>query len=481
MARGSIGTKASRKVLYTPMPVGDGRPYSDDVRKRLRSNQETSKNAASAASEYDGAIKDVTDFEADKQSDGVQTQADKQSDGVQTQADKQSDGVQTQADKQSDRVQTQADKQSDRVQTQADKQSDRVQTQADKQSDGVQTQADKQSDRVQTQADKQSDGVQTQADKQSDGVQTQADRVGQTLPAKTPRNRLPTGENVRRVMCFLGQRDHASTDETTGTFTLRELSDALSIPRTGIDVALRRIRNASLAVRARVQHGNGGWVEYRLLKRGRQYLADYPPQTQAPSETQTPSLNTPPLHVVCSRLSSTTPNSKAVLAKFAQLCIRYELAEHGIDANSLMQVWRTEAFENLEDLLASAAHVAWYLSSPQANGIKHPKAWFVQTLSKGIYAPPAGFESWEERQERIKLEESQRKLARLRELQQKRFETDFQIWLAETDDDDLRQRLTPFLRENPRSAAAMSCLREAYGRETGVPLHLLTGASHEND
>jgi hypothetical protein len=139
-----------------------------------------------------------------------------------------------------------------------------------------------------------------------------------------------------------------------------------------------------------------------------------------------------------------------------------------------MQVWRSGAFHDVEDLISSVQHIGHYLSDPQnREGIRNPKTWTIQTLKKGIYAAPPDFESWEERQERLALEQKQLRLQRLQELRAKRFELDFGIWLEEAADDELRDALGSTNRvfgNNLRSTAAVACLREAFAEKNGFDL-----------
>jgi hypothetical protein len=143
------------------------------------------------------------------------------------------------------------------------------------------------------------------------------------------------------------------------------------------------------------------------------------------------------------------------------------LGESGVGANDLLEVWRTGVFNDVQELELSVEHLAFYLASEDAEGLKRPKAWMVSQLRKGYYPAPAGYKSWEERQEEAKLADARNRQERVRELRKQRFEAEFEIWEAGLAEEK-RERLTSNCK--PGSQVAKSILRAEYAREIGFDL-----------
>ena len=113
-----------------------------------------------------------------------------------------------------------------------------------------------------------------------------------------------------------------------------------------------------------------------------------------------------------------------------------------IGPNDLLVAWRKwNDVDSLESFVESVEHATFYLKSEQAAGINRPKAWLLRQVSNGYYPPPAEFMSWEERAAEARLQAAQQKLQRMRELEEKQFDTDFEIWFRERTDQERREFL----------------------------------------
>jgi hypothetical protein len=115
---------------------------------------------------------------------------------------------------------------------------------------------------------------------------------------------------------------------------------------------------------------------------------------------------------------------------------------------------------------SSVAHLAFYVSSDQANGIKSPKAWILSKLRLGYYPKPPGYISWEEKIAEARLSDAQDKLRHIRELEKKQLDVDYEIWLAQKSDKERQALLTGSYCQDPYSQAAKAILRNKFYSET---------------
>ena len=132
----------------------------------------------------------------------------------------------------------------------------------------------------------------------------------------------------------------------------------------------------------------------------------------------------------------------------------------------------------------SVEHAALNADGDGGSGLRNPGRWLIKRLSAGYEHEPAGFKSWEERQERAILEDTQKRVQRLRRLQQQRFEAEFEEHLLNLSTGDKQQLLREsqegqFFAERPQSAMATGQLRRLFA-ETTERLHLLDDGEVQN-
>ena len=131
----------------------------------------------------------------------------------------------------------------------------------------------------------------------------------------------------------------------------------------------------------------------------------------------------------------------------------------------------------LDEFLASVEHLAFYLRSAEAKGIRSPKTWMLKKLRKGYFGPPADFVSFEERLEAEKTRAKKERVERLRRAQLASFEADFEAWQLEQSPQQLaglKRELGPALSLQPNSAISRALLRRHFAASTGRE-HLLGG------
>lgn len=145
------------------------------------------------------------------------------------------------------------------------------------------------------------------------------------------------------------------------------------------------------------------------------------------------------------------------------------------------------AFEDsncaLDEFLASVEHLAFYLRSAEAKGIRSPKTWMLKKLRKGYFGPPTDFISFEERLEAEKTRAKKERVERLRRAQLASFEADFEAWQLEQSPQQLaalKQELGPALSLQPNSAIRRALLRRHFAASTGRE-HLLGGGEDPDD
>jgi hypothetical protein len=131
-----------------------------------------------------------------------------------------------------------------------------------------------------------------------------------------------------------------------------------------------------------------------------------------------------------------------------------------------MQIWRTDIFGGLDDLLESVEHIIAYVASPAGSNLG--KAWVIKTLSKGYYGPPVGFKSWKEREREETLKRAEaRKAERLAD-----FEARTQLRIADLPGPErkriLEDRLGATALAFARPADALQALRDHFAEDEGL-------------
>lgn len=152
-----------------------------------------------------------------------------------------------------------------------------------------------------------------------------------------------------------------------------------------------------------------------------------------------------------------------------RLVDKHDLAErYRIGANNLIDSYRKLENPCFNDFTTSIEHIAFYLSTDEAKTIKRPRAYILRTLERGYYAEPAGFESSEERDLRQKLEDQQKRQEKIASLKRHLFDSEFETWLMDLDDDSRSSLLRGSVFEDmPASEAAKGFLRTKFTKLTG--------------
>jgi len=158
--------------------------------------------------------------------------------------------------------------------------------------------------------------------------------------------------------------------------------------------------------------------------------------------------------------------------QFQEIIKRLRLDEHGVGSNDLLSLWRRVLqrkglFKNFSDLEQSLEHLAFYLGTKDAEGLKHPKAWMLRELERGYYPEPAGFQSREEIQEESRLDDARKKKERLKKIRQERFDVEFESWLLELPA-ERKNQIVGVVSLGSRATKAM--LRAEFAKEIGFDL-----------
>jgi hypothetical protein len=283
---------------------------------------------------------------------------------------------------------------------------------------------------------------------------------------------LPSSRQQLLILQFLAESQVQIGLDHSARYKTSELSEKLGIPWKGLRKQIARLVDSGflLKVDSREGRGDSGTV-YRVplpvLSVLKNMIGRRPQLETTGDRNWRQQLETN--FLVSSSSNKTTTNSEDKDKEFGDrlqsVLQRLDLEQKGIGANDVLDIWRRGVFKELSDLEASLEHLAFYLESPNAQGINHPKAWLLGQLRKGYYPAPAGFKSLEERQEEAKLEDARKKLERLRELRRQRFEAEFEIWLSELTEEK-KKKLAGVLDINSR--AALSLYKEAFKAERGM-------------
>jgi hypothetical protein len=137
-----------------------------------------------------------------------------------------------------------------------------------------------------------------------------------------------------------------------------------------------------------------------------------------------------------------------------------------IGANDLLDALRSSEAV-FGRFTASVEHIAFYLRGPDAKGLTHARAWAMKQLRRGYYPPPPGFISWEEQQLQAEMAAAKEKLARLQAARVEKFDTEFDLWIAEKTTEELAFLLKGSPYTSPTTSAARLALRSIFGRTTG--------------
>ena len=176
---------------------------------------------------------------------------------------------------------------------------------------------------------------------------------------------------------------------------------------------------------------------------------------------------------------TTTDSEHNLAKKLSQLETRLNLSgRFKIGARDLADAFRKCELP-IEKFEMSVEHAAFHAASDAGATLRNPSSWIIKRVGTGYEHEPANFESWAERQERVMLEDAQKRLQRLRNLQKQRFDVDFEEHMLKLSITDKQQLLRAseegqFFAETPNSAIATGQLKRLFAKET-ARLYLLEG------
>lgn len=336
--------------------------------------------------------------------------------------------------------------------------------------------------------------------------QTEADSVANTDALKTdsgavidldsvakqsPKRRiLPRSQHQLTLLQYLFEQQLLNDGINTPMLSRLQISKATGIDKGTLKNAIDRLEEKKLIIRNGFSRAcNRGGTVYSVSNYIRKDLQSMVRQgrddSAANSNLNSAASDSAAFGQVSDRSSSilnlntttnkqgTDENADKVLAdRFQELIFRFKLDEHGVGANDILTLWRRVLsprglFKDFRDLETSLEHLAFYLGSKDSDGINSPKAWFLKQLQSGYYPEPAGFKSWEERQEESRLADVNKRLVRLKTLRKQRFEAEFEIWLSDLSEERKKILAAPI---NPGSRAAMAVFKSAFAEEKGIEL-----------
>lgn len=300
---------------------------------------------------------------------------------------------------------------------------------------------------------------------------TNSDKLGQ----------LPTSDQQRLVLLHLYEAQRSTGLNCTPLLKAADIATALDVPLLGLRKQIQRLVKQGYIQKLEAKHGRGraGSIyavpdhlvpALESLKLGQQTRTNSDPQTRTLERSSS---------FKDSIQKTTTTDVRSWAAKLEEVVYQLDLHQLGIGSVHLLDGWKGGAFSEEAEpqtlFLTSVEHLAWYLHSPQSEGINKPKAWIVAKLKSGYFPAPDGFESAEEQALRARLKDQQAKLERVKLLQRESLLAEFEIWLAELSDSDRRLHLGDAPIDNPASPVARGILRSRFLQLRGLSEDFFSG------
>ena len=282
-------------------------------------------------------------------------------------------------------------------------------------------------------------------------------------------HRVPHGARALTVLRYIVEVESATNLGKTPPMSRRSISQNTDVPFDTVRTVLHRLRRAGLLVVLESQTGLKGAAVYTSSPAARAHLRRHGQDRSAPVPGQVALRHDARIDAGREQGSHHAVSSdKHFAAELEQIITQAQLDEaYRVGANDLLSAWRVSGISR-DEFADSVKHIAFYLNTDEAKGIKHHKAWMLQTLRKGYYARPAGFRSREEMLAELRLQEAQERLERLRELDRQQFEADFDLWYLERTEQERQELLKDsFFAKDPGSQAARVALRERFCEVTG--------------
>ena len=389
--------------------------------------------------------------------------------------------VQKAPDSGTTRVQKAPDSGTTRVQKAPDSGTTRVQKAPDSGTTRIQKAPDSGTTRVQKAPDSGTTRVQKAPDSGTTRVQKAPDsgttRVQKILPELRQSSK-------RDLLIYLLQKAGGRAGKTP-FLSRRKIASELSISTNTVKVSLQRlVQDGFLQVDAWAHSCKNGGACYVVTKVVEKQIWYQSTRVQSAKDLGT----NDPVVVVVSKdplETRTTTDSEHILAKtFSQLETRLNLSgRFKIGARDLADAFRKCELP-IEKFEMSVEHAAFHAASEAGATLRNPSSWIIKRIGTGYEHEPANFESWAERQERVMLEDAQKRLQRLRSLQKQRFDVDFEEHMLKLSTTNKQQLLCAseegqFFAETPNSAIATGQLKRLFAKET-ARLYLLEGDRDDN-
>lgn len=298
------------------------------------------------------------------------------------------------------------------------------------------------------------------------------------LSSGKPKNELPTSLQQLQILKYLVEQQQLIGLGHTPKMKRKDVAAALGISPIGINNQLNRLLAGQYLIRLDSLRGRGDCGNiYQVPVTVIQKVKQIDTNRHKPLLKQTQQIDTnrhfkqTQLSPLSSSSYKTTTNYEEPLEEFQSACERFELEAIGVGSNDLSQgwkVWREKNYGELEKFLMSIEHVAFYLRSDSAKGIREPKAFFMKQLLRGFYPMPAGFIAWEVKQQEA-VETALR--ARHEQLKAKRKEMrqlEFKNWLMELSSEKKSAIFKGLVAMSDTSPAASAMLRSAFLDEVGA-------------
>jgi len=295
-----------------------------------------------------------------------------------------------------------------------------------------------------------------------------------TPPKWRQTDALPSSGQLRLILLWLAKRHLESGLGYTARIRRPDIAAALAIPLKSIAKQLTRLIDGGYVERLDTRHGRGDAGAVFCVHNAAKIvtlLENDPLKWRQESESngdnkwrQQPELP----HVVSSIYTTTTTTPQELSADhLKELIDRFRLdVDFNVGVNELKAAFKSAGLTP-DAFAESVEHLSFYLRSPEAEGIRHARAWFVKTLREGYYDEPVGFVSWEDQQLAKQLLAAKAKRDRAIKLKKELFEAAYDTWFAEQTPEQLAKltRGTPF--EGRSRATLKGCLRGKFAEISG--------------
>lgn len=294
---------------------------------------------------------------------------------------------------------------------------------------------------------------------------------------------LPTSYQQVQILSYLADQQSIIGLGHTPKMKRKEIALALGISTVGINNQLNRLLFSQClerldSIRGRGDCGNIYRVPQAIVQKLKQTDTNRHKFTNKQTQqidtnrhikqTQTDTLSSSSYN----KTTTTERENSSYLRRLEITCDRWFLENLGVGVSDLLQAWKAweeQETGDLDSFLLSVEHLAFYLSTPASQSIREPKAYFMKNLRAGFYATPAGFISWDEKQNQAKLAATKTRNEALKAQKREIRALEFQNWLMELSNEKKEKILSSTgVAISFRSPAAAGLLKSAFMEEVGV-------------